>query len=147
MSYYYYLTNVNWCDDYEDIPLYDTIYARDLDICGSNPNWSPLFNFDFGNGLKTTAVINNFSNCSVSFSVFAKFSINCYVNNFVQYSNLNEYSLSTGTISKDKSNFDTLLSGIKYSAFASLKFISISEDLQPQQTDRHDGNSRRGCGG
>lgn len=52
---------MNWCDDYEDIPLYDSTYARDLDICGSTPNWSPLFNFDFGNGLKTTAVINNFS--------------------------------------------------------------------------------------
>ena len=60
MSYYYYLTQVNWCDDYEDIPLYDTIYARDLDICGASPNWSPLFNFNFGNGIKTTAVVNNF---------------------------------------------------------------------------------------
>lgn len=52
---------MNWCDDYEDIPLYDTIYARDLDICGQSPNWSPLFNFNFGNGIKTTAVVNNFS--------------------------------------------------------------------------------------
>lgn len=61
MSYYYLLTQVKWCDDYEDIPLYDSIYARDLDICSQSPNWSPLFNFNFGDGIKTTAVVNNFT--------------------------------------------------------------------------------------
>lgn len=61
MSYYYYMTQVNWCDDYEDIPLYDTIYSRNYDICGASPAWSPLFNFNFGNGIKTTTVVNNYN--------------------------------------------------------------------------------------
>ena len=58
MGYYYVMTNVNWCDNYEDIPLYDSFYSRNIDILGSSPAWEPLRNFDFGSVLKTNIVVN-----------------------------------------------------------------------------------------
>ena len=60
MGYYYLLTSNKWCSDYEDIPLYDTLYHRDLDILGQYPDWEPLRNFDFGSILKTSIVVNRF---------------------------------------------------------------------------------------
>lgn len=89
---------MNWCDDYEDIPLYDTIYARNLDICGSNPSWSPLFNFDFGNGLKTTAVINNFLPDSQNYfclvdDIFSASSRKFYFIEKFEYLSENQYRL------------------------------------------------------
>lgn len=61
MGYYYVLTTNKWCDDYEDIPLYDSLYDRDIDILGSSPEWEPLRNFDFGNFLKTSVVVNYYN--------------------------------------------------------------------------------------
>lgn len=61
MSYYYCTAKVKWCNDYENIPLYDAKETRNKDILGESPAWSPLFNFDFGNVLKTSVVVNDFN--------------------------------------------------------------------------------------
>lgn len=61
MSYYYCTAKVKWCNDYENIPLYDSLVSRNKDILGDTPSWSSLFNFDFGNVLKTKVVVNNFN--------------------------------------------------------------------------------------